>query len=96
MGRFAGLPVCRQAGKQAGQSAGKQDGWMDGRQAGMRAGLQASVCMFIRIIIHANLRSSRLAGIHADIPTFLTPLIPSFPFFFWAVWASEKMLWRSK
>ena len=61
---------------------------MDGRQVGGRAGLQASVCMFIRIIIHANPHSSRLAGIHTDISTFLNPLIPSSLFFFWAAWAS--------
>ena len=78
------LSVCRQAGTQADRSAGKQDGW----QVGVRAGLQASVCMSARVCIHENPHAVWLASIHADITTLLCPLIPSFPFFFWAVWAS--------
>ena len=85
---MAGLPVCLLAGRQASRMASKPDGRMDGRQVGARAGLQASVCMFTRIFIHANSHSVRLASIHADITTLLRPLILSFPFFFWAAWAS--------
>ena len=43
-----------------------------GRQVGVWAGLQASVCMSIRIVIHANPHSGRLAGIHVDISTLVT------------------------
>lgn len=50
--------------------------WPVGKQAGWQDGRQA------------GWSAGRLAGIHADITTFLNPPIPSFPFFFWAVWAS--------
>lgn len=78
------LSVCWQAGTPADRSAGK----LDGRQVGARVGLQASVCMSARVCIHENPHAVWLASIHADITTLLCPLIPSFPFFFWAVWAS--------
>lgn len=78
--------MCRQAGTQADRSAGKQDGW----QVGVRAGLQASVCMSARVCIHENPHAVWLASIHADITTLLCPLIPSFPFFFWAAWGIGK------
>ena len=84
--------MCRQAGKQADRSAGKQDGW----QVGVRAGLQASVCMSARVCIHENPHAVWLASIHADITTLLCPLIPSFPFFFWATWASGNDALKSE
>ena len=84
--------MCRQAGTQADRSAGKQDGW----QVGVRAGLQASVCMSARVCIHENPHAVWLASIHADITTLLCPLIPSFPFFFWAAWASGNDALKSE
>ena len=73
---FACMPACRQAG----QSASKPDGRLECGQA-------YRPCMFIRIFIHANPHSVRLASIHADITTLLRL---SFPFFFWAAWALEN------
>lgn len=94
--RIACLRAClcagRQARRQADRSAGKQDGW----QVGVRAGLQASVCMSARVCIHENPHAVWLASIHADITTLLCPLIPSFPFFFWAAWASGNDALKSE
>ena len=85
---MAGLPVCLLAGRLVGKQAGWQDG---GRQAGWSAGRLADQRVYVHTYYHsADPHSSRLAGIHADITTFLNPLIPSFPFFFWAAWASEN------
>ena len=90
--RIAYLRACLCADRQADRSVGKQDGW----QVGVRAGLQASVCMSARVCIHENPHADRLAGIHADITTLLCPLIPSFPFFFWAAWASGNDALKSE
>ena len=52
--------------------------------------------MSARVCIHENPHAVWLASIHADITTLLCPLIPSFPFFFWAAWASGNDALKSE
>lgn len=54
------------------------------------------MCMSARVCIHENPHAVWLASIHADITTLLCPLIPSFPFFFWAAWASGNDALKSE
>lgn len=92
--RIACLRACLCAGRQARRQTGRQASRMAGRSECGQA--CRPVCMSARVCIHENPHAVWLASIHADITTLLCPLIPSFPFFFWAAWASENDALKSE